>query len=457
MQGQDSSKSPSRRTKMPTDKPQKSPQAMARSQSQIQATPVQNKPFQRTQSGSSVPIKAGTSPAEPAVSQYHPIAIRPRPVAIALAPSPKVHGNISSIALNRSVSTVSNRGSEELTLTTSKKWVLPPRPKVKKAGKKVPKEPPMTMHKGKVRINSQIHSNINLFTNNEDELRTQLQNVSRENDNLKKVLGKLNHEIETIRMQEGGDSFSVAAHVRSTTPSTARSSPITTTASIATAASAAAAAAAAATSLAFTTESDSLAMAPPAGSIDPGSLDFHEEQKALKVINPGLNNPQTFLSPKDILLHPPKEQRKKRRGRKAKVDKVAREKELLAAAREEQEQALNEVDAKQLEEVVGEFTTITKATDVLTKRVASGKRTPQHLVSSLTTSLAAQPMEPGKSLRSEDPANAAQEWFSRNSFMDFDMYNEDMTTGSSPGSGQEALASPKYDFGLDDHDDFIMY
>lgn len=58
---------------------------------------------------------------------------------------------------------------------------------------------------GKVTINAQIHSNINLYTNNEKELEIQLQHVSRENDNLKKILLKLNKEIQNLKIAKEKD------------------------------------------------------------------------------------------------------------------------------------------------------------------------------------------------------------------------------------------------------------
>lgn len=61
---------------------------------------------------------------------------------------------------------------------------------------------------GKVSINAQIHSNINLYTNNEGELEVQLQHVSRENDNLKKILLKLNKEIQNLKLVKEKDETS---------------------------------------------------------------------------------------------------------------------------------------------------------------------------------------------------------------------------------------------------------
>lgn len=55
---------------------------------------------------------------------------------------------------------------------------------------------------GKVTINSQIHSNINLHTNNERDLKVQLQHVTCENDNLKKILLKLNKEIQNLKLEK---------------------------------------------------------------------------------------------------------------------------------------------------------------------------------------------------------------------------------------------------------------
>ncbi|GME70003.1 unnamed protein product [[Candida] boidinii] len=49
-------------------------------------------------------------------------------------------------------------------------------------------------------INAQIHSNIDLTTNNSLELKIQLQSVTKENDNLKKILVKLNREINNLKL-----------------------------------------------------------------------------------------------------------------------------------------------------------------------------------------------------------------------------------------------------------------
>jgi hypothetical protein len=65
---------------------------------------------------------------------------------------------------------------------------------------------------GKVSINAQIHSNINIYTNDEGELEVQLQHVTRENDNLKKILLKLNKEIQNLKISKdkGGASNATA-------------------------------------------------------------------------------------------------------------------------------------------------------------------------------------------------------------------------------------------------------
>ncbi|GMG19083.1 unnamed protein product [Ambrosiozyma monospora] len=180
--------------------------------------------------------------------QPHPIAIKPKPIAI--APSPIAHGShhshshghgqnqIKSVGLTRNLSTVSNQGSEEITLTTSKNWVLPPRPKVKKNSSSSKSKhasssnnhhqqqqqhtskihqngssikdssaaahdfsiPKNSTTPGTIKVNSQIHSNINLHTNNQLDLKLQLQNVSKENDNLKKILVKLRKELENLSL-----------------------------------------------------------------------------------------------------------------------------------------------------------------------------------------------------------------------------------------------------------------
>lgn len=152
----------------------------------------------------------------PARVAYHPIAIKPKPIQ--------------------------RQASSEITLTTSRTWVLPPRPKTKKMARK-PKQKkqvplpnaateaasakattatatptaatitPSTLavsietpavlpgirsvltRENKTFINAQVHSNIDLNTNDEVSLKTQLDVVRNENENLKKILQKLNRDL----------------------------------------------------------------------------------------------------------------------------------------------------------------------------------------------------------------------------------------------------------------------
>ncbi|ODV86344.1 hypothetical protein CANARDRAFT_175254 [[Candida] arabinofermentans NRRL YB-2248] len=169
---------------------------MSKSQSaQPVSNPVPDYAMTRTKS---VPISIKPQP--------HPIAIKPRPIAI--APNGTSQQNIKSNTIIRNLSTVNN--NDEITLTTSKNWILPPRPKVKKTGNcsksKADKSSRQSVatqesnNSSKLKINSQIHSNINLMTNNQSDLKIQLQNVTKENDNLKKILVKLNKEIHNLKL-----------------------------------------------------------------------------------------------------------------------------------------------------------------------------------------------------------------------------------------------------------------
>ncbi|KAG7863883.1 hypothetical protein KL919_001198 [Ogataea angusta] len=108
----------------------------------------------------------------------HPIAIKPKPTAKAGAPG--TGGTPKAVQMAKGASMVANKGSEEIVLTTSKNWILPPRPKIKKG--KAQKAVAETKHVKKndkpdtPKVNSQIHSNINLYTNNQLDLKVQLQN-----------------------------------------------------------------------------------------------------------------------------------------------------------------------------------------------------------------------------------------------------------------------------------------
>lgn len=318
----------SRTTTTPTQPSPSTPQ-MSRSSS-VQPIVKVATPYQTMQRTSSVPVaknspvsapvtKPSTSnQSHPAPSVYfHPIAIKPKPIQ----PLPsKSRSKSSSLSRLNSGSTIHSSKDQvkssdsSITLTTSRNWILPPRPKTKKASKKKEKRPVQkatsasgtdlknatsvsqksstpafsskTMPKkamsptsysqktavkdlstpsnskvkleketslvadanklkvasthdiipngstkpargegkqkectgcttcvapgtrsvylepstGKVSINAQIHSNINLYTNDQGELEVQLQHVTRENDNLKKILLKLNKEIQNLKI-----------------------------------------------------------------------------------------------------------------------------------------------------------------------------------------------------------------------------------------------------------------
>ncbi|KAG0688567.1 hypothetical protein C6P40_000823 [Pichia californica] len=321
---------------------------MSRSAS-VQGTKIVSNPYQTMQRTSSVPIVKKTTSSSPISKTiapvpiaphpnggnsgvyFHPIAIKPRPIQ-PLPTKNRSKSNLVSRPSNSHISkNLSKSSDSSITLTTSKNWVLPPRPKTKKALKKKERKPisskisstgidmkynntstsssskvstmssisktvtsakkpssplanqinmycntpsptesnlsssPSSSSKksilktgtsssskkfpssssssssststinnksngksseskskkctdctrciapgirsvylepstGKVSINAQIHSNINLYTNDEGELEVQLQHVSRENDNLKKILLKLNKEIQNLKI-----------------------------------------------------------------------------------------------------------------------------------------------------------------------------------------------------------------------------------------------------------------
>ncbi|KAH3659999.1 hypothetical protein OGAPHI_007204 [Ogataea philodendri] len=130
----------------------------------------------------------------------HPIAIKPKPSGTS--------SSVKSVQMSKGTSTAANKGSDEIVLTTSKNWILPPRPKIKKgkahkASSESVKKSDKTEKPEKFKFNSQIHSNINLYTNNQLDLKLQLQNVTKENDNLKKILAKVNKEIHNLRLAKG--------------------------------------------------------------------------------------------------------------------------------------------------------------------------------------------------------------------------------------------------------------
>lgn len=255
--------------------------------------PITSKPIRHTP----VPIQPNPNTAPSAY--FHPIAIKPKPVINSSNKSNRSK-SINSVKLSRSsslnaASHLSNSNNSKMNvddtikLSTSKNWVLPPRPKTKKVTKKkdkkvsnmkssivnsnnlkinsvtttIKKSPsttavsspissttkdvkkPLTTTStkmeekkktctkctispnirsvllepstGKVYVNAQIHSNINLYTNNDDELKVQLQHVTRENDNLKKILLKLNREIQTLKISKDPVEKNIStANIKST-------------------------------------------------------------------------------------------------------------------------------------------------------------------------------------------------------------------------------------------------
>ncbi|VEU24060.1 DEKNAAC105225 [Brettanomyces naardenensis] len=366
---------------------------------------------------------------------------------------------------------MSNKGSEEITLTTSKNWVLPPRPKIKKGKKSeneastgdvssataaaattnvvlVNKHVKQDPGKGKIKINSQIHSNINLLTNNRTELHAQLQSVTKENCNLKKVLAKLNQEIQGLRLlQEGGKHKPrIAVRVEGIDNNECKRLK--------------------------TEEGEQSIRAMPImqgiGRIGLG----HIVQDSVKTA--------TFLSPKDILINPlamesrrsivkqeapaalspPIRSKKKREPKEPKEPKVPKvlkvPKELKKAAAKEHPD-LMDIDMKE----------------------------------TAPSSVATTSSHPSNT----HPPDVAADWFAKNSFMDFDVYNEDLAdpsssqmvtetptssfmlgenvskndngnagaannsplSGNPSTTGNDVLASPKFGFGFEDNDDFIMY
>jgi hypothetical protein len=322
--------------KEPRTIPKSSPIASAKQLQRTTSTPVQrmqtSKMQAQTQMQTLSPAKPNLIPIKPnpntAPSVYfHPIAIRPKP-SLHVAPKStrtKIamsRSHSSSSAILNSTTTIPKTGADgPMTPSTSKTWVLPPRPKTKKVTKKkdkkttvtkatltlnsastihIPKKhvlqhptnasspitnsalvgtslPPVSAKQqastnkelkkklvttaaastelaptmmsrsgtpsmksnvstactkcsispsirsvqlnqatGKVSINAQIHSNINIYTNDEGELEVQLQHVTRENDNLKKILLKLNKEIQNLKISKdkGGASNAAAFAVK---------------------------------------------------------------------------------------------------------------------------------------------------------------------------------------------------------------------------------------------------
>ncbi|GAV28493.1 hypothetical protein PMKS-001964 [Pichia membranifaciens] len=283
-------------------------------------------PYQTMQRTSSVPIAKNAAAATPVARPstptqphpntniyFHPIAIKPKPIQPVPSKGRSKSSSFSRLNTASSIHTSKDQmkpSDSSITLTTSRNWILPPRPKTKKASKKKDKRPiqrvpttgntesksiratsqkpsssamsPKTTSSkktvatsypskltsstgihivkaekesssmnylgkestaatrnivstaskrstkteskrkectgcttcvapgirsvylepstGKVSINAQIHSNINLYTNDEGELEVQLQHVTRENDNLKKILLKLNKEIQNLKL-----------------------------------------------------------------------------------------------------------------------------------------------------------------------------------------------------------------------------------------------------------------
>lgn len=102
----------------------------------------------------------------------------------------------ASVALYRNLSTVTNKGSEETILgsATALAGLATGHPSPSTG---IPSQPAP----GKVWINAQIHSNLNLFANSQTELQSQLRTVTAENGNLKRILGRLGREVQILRLR----------------------------------------------------------------------------------------------------------------------------------------------------------------------------------------------------------------------------------------------------------------
>lgn len=222
---------------------------------------INNNSHQQSMRKSFQPGLIPLAPAPPGCHGFQPIKPKSQPSI-----SPNVHSNqminkdmlpkFSNSSNSIAASTlIGGNTSNGIKLTTRKNWVLPPRPKTKKICKKTPQQANITttttttntsiqiniksktkdskqqqqqqQHQekkknnvglksiksididnstGKVLINSQIHSNINLLTNDPNELKHQFENVKNENDSLKKILKKLNKEIDNLKIKSSSPS-----------------------------------------------------------------------------------------------------------------------------------------------------------------------------------------------------------------------------------------------------------
>lgn len=140
-------------------------------------------------------------------AHIHTVRILPKPpaggadapAAIAPAPSSAQSAPLRSVKLYRNLSTMSNKGSQEMILSNGlgQAGAVQGGAKGAKSGR--------TAQRGKahpkVRINSHIHSNINLFTTNRAEMQAQLKAVTTENGNLKRILTKLHREISELQVR----------------------------------------------------------------------------------------------------------------------------------------------------------------------------------------------------------------------------------------------------------------
>lgn len=199
------------------------------------------------------------APAPPGCHGFQPIKPKAQLPVSSVSSNTNASQTLNKISLPRFSSSSNSIAAASLIaplptgikLTTRRNWVLPPRPKTKKICKKQatqstttavttttkstptkckpknlkPLQPQQTQPKkvinsglksiksidvdnstGKVLINSQIHSNINLLTNDPNELKHQFENVKSENDNLKKILKKLNKEIDNLKIKSNSPS-----------------------------------------------------------------------------------------------------------------------------------------------------------------------------------------------------------------------------------------------------------
>ncbi|QPG75552.1 hypothetical protein FOA43_002907 [Brettanomyces nanus] len=362
--------------------------------------------------------------------------------------------------------------SDDISLSTSKNWALPPRSKPKKGRK----ERPVTgtsrvKNKGtRVRINRQIHSNINLFTNNQSELQAQLQSVTRENGNLKKALAKLNREIESLKAIANSIEPNTSPFIVDASTNTLPLDPVT---------------------MNYIIDCKRLKREETKGPQGSGSLAIPVGLKPI-VTGYSLKN-TTFLSPKDILINPTA--LKPQTSIKApKKHKKKREQENLTRDLKND----SKKDPKDSKKTPEDSKKTPEDSQKRLKSLSRAPENPQDTLPSLRKPVAPKasksidtPKQASKLQSASHPADlAAADWFSKNSFLDFDMYNDGMSDSTHPlsespssfmlesmkasesldarkiddtangstttnnNNNDDALASPRFDF---DNNDDLMY